>query len=57
MPKSGGRGGMPPPGPPGPSFPAALPSPQHSPTLFLFDIVEEEYLHTQVRFVGGGGGG
>ena len=55
MPKSGGGGvHVPPPGPP--PFPAALPSPQHSPTLFLFDIVEEEYLHTQVRFVGGGGG-
>ena len=56
MPKSGGGGVHVP--PTGPTFPTALPSPQqHSPTLFLFDIVEEEYLHTQVRFVGGGGGG
>ena len=54
MPKSGGGGVHVP--PTGPTFPTALPSPQqHSPTLFLFDIVEEEYLHTQVRFVGGGG--
>jgi hypothetical protein len=54
MPKSGG-GGMHVLFPRAP-FPTALSSPQHSPTLFLFDIVEEEYLHTQVRFVGGGGG-